>query len=180
MQQIKKWMNTGIIFITCTLLTVMVFMAVWQVFSRYILNSPSTISEEFLRYSLIWISMLGAAYAFGSKKHLAIELFVSKLTSDKARKVNILAEGIVLLFAIVVMIIGGAQTVSLATNQYSAALGIPMSTVYFSLIVSGILIVMYSIISIYEIITKEKVQMYAEEAEADETLHYQNKKEGLH
>ncbi|WP_139785669.1 TRAP transporter small permease [Cytobacillus gottheilii] len=180
MHQIRKWMNKGIAFITCTLLTVMVFMAVWQVFSRYALNSPSTISEEFLRYALIWLSMLGAAYAFGSKKHLAIELFVSRLTPDKAMPVKIIAEGIVLLFAIVVMIIGGTQTVSLAMNQYSAALGIPMSAVYFSLIVSGILISIYSIMSIYEILAKQKEQMYAEEIEAVETLHHQNKKEGLH
>ncbi|WP_411248534.1 TRAP transporter small permease subunit, partial [Shouchella clausii] len=34
----------------------MVLVAIWQVFSRYVLNAPSTFSEEFLRYSLIWVT----------------------------------------------------------------------------------------------------------------------------
>lgn len=179
MQRIRKWMDQSIAFVTCILLAAMVLMAVWQVFSRYVLNSPSTISEEFLRYSLIWLSMLGAAYAFSKKKHLAIELFVSRLPTSKALRFNILSELIVLIFAILVMIIGGTRTVNLSMNQYSAALGLPMGIIYLSLIVSGIFIAIYSIMSIYEIITKQKTQMYADEIEATETLQYQNK-EGLH
>lgn len=70
-------------FITCTIMGFMVIVAIWQVFTRYVLNSPSTISEELLRYSLIWVSMLGAAYAFGNKKHIAIEFIIEKLSPKK-------------------------------------------------------------------------------------------------
>lgn len=168
MQRIRNWMDQGIAFITCTLMAFMVLMAIWQVVSRYFLNSPSTISEEFLRYSLIWVSMLGAAYAFGKKKHLAIELFVSRLTKDKALTANIIAEAVVLLFSILVMVIGGWNTVSISMTQYSAALGIPMGTIYLSIVVSGVLIAIYSATSIYEIITKQKTQTYADEFEAVE------------
>ena len=33
----------------------------WQIFSRWILKDPSTFTEEFMRYMLIWASMLGVA-----------------------------------------------------------------------------------------------------------------------
>uniref|UniRef100_UPI001C3035E3 TRAP transporter small permease n=1 Tax=Bacillus sp. GbtcB13 TaxID=2824758 RepID=UPI001C3035E3 len=50
----KKAVNKAIECLTCTLMAIMVLGAIWQVFTRYVLNSPSTFSEELLRYSLIW------------------------------------------------------------------------------------------------------------------------------
>ncbi|MGJ8675406.1 MAG: TRAP transporter small permease, partial [Pseudoalteromonas sp.] len=35
----------------------------WQVFSRFIMRSPSSYTEELARFLLIWIGVLGAAYA---------------------------------------------------------------------------------------------------------------------
>ena len=44
------------------LLGALVAAVVWQVVSRYLLNSPSSVTEEIARYLLIWVSMLGASY----------------------------------------------------------------------------------------------------------------------
>ena len=163
MEAIKKRINLGIGYISSAILAVMVVMSVWQVFTRYVLNSPSTISEEFLRYSLIWVSMLGAAYAFGNKKHLAIELFVDKLPKSKSLPVHILIEVIILAFAMIVMIIGGLKTVDLTMAQSSAALGIPMGFIYLALPVSGTFIIGYSAISIFEKVKNDKEDMHNEE-----------------
>lgn len=35
---------------------VMVIAVCWQVITRYILNNPSTVTEEALRYLLIWVT----------------------------------------------------------------------------------------------------------------------------
>ncbi len=61
--------------IICMLLGLMVIIACWQVFTRFVISNPSTVSEEILRYSLIWLTMIGSAYAYGKKKHLAVVLF---------------------------------------------------------------------------------------------------------
>ncbi|MDN5569591.1 MAG: TRAP transporter small permease subunit, partial [Paracoccus sp. (in: a-proteobacteria)] len=49
----------------CSLLMVLVVVLARQVISRYLLNAPSSSTEEVLRYGVIWMSLLGAAYATG-------------------------------------------------------------------------------------------------------------------
>ncbi|PAD42353.1 TRAP transporter permease DctQ, partial [Bacillus sp. 7520-S] len=56
MKTFEKVLNRSIEWFTSILMATMVFVAIWQVVTRYILSSPSTFSEEFLRYSLIWIT----------------------------------------------------------------------------------------------------------------------------
>ena len=67
---------------------VMVIAVCWQVITRYILNNPSTVTEEALRYLLIWVTMVGGAYAYGRRKHLAITA-LSKRLSFKGQKIRV-------------------------------------------------------------------------------------------
>jgi TRAP-type C4-dicarboxylate transport system permease small subunit len=163
MQTVRKKVDQTIAFLTCTLMGVMVLIAIWQVFTRYVLNSPSTFSEEFLRFSLIWVSMLGGAYAFGRKKHLAIEFIVEKLSNKKALIVSVVIDIFILCFAVIVMVIGGSRTVMITMAQTSPGLGIPMGYIYLSLPVSGILIIGYSLLSIFEVKNKHKVDLYTDD-----------------
>ncbi|MDN4523015.1 TRAP transporter small permease [Fictibacillus fluitans] len=167
MSMVKKKLDQVLAFITCSIMGFMVIVAIWQVFTRYVLNSPSTVSEELLRYSLIWVSMLGAAYAFGNKKHIAIEFIVEKLSPKKALRISVLIESLVVLFAIIVMVVGGIMTVNITMAQTSASLGIPMGFIYLSLPVSGILVIGYSVINIYEAIVKRKVELYSEKMDGE-------------
>ncbi|MCY7850085.1 TRAP transporter small permease [Bacillus haynesii] len=150
MLALKKAVNKTIECLTCTLMAIMVLVAIWQVFTRYILNSPSTFSEEFLRYSLIWISMLGGAYAFWKKKHLAIEFIVRKLPIKAAVFVHTFIQILLIAFALIVLVLGGSKAVITTMEQSSAALGIPVGFVYLSLPVAGILIIGYSLAGLYE------------------------------
>ena len=42
----------------------------FQVFSRYIIGTSFTWTEEFARFSLIWMTVLGAAYLKAKREHL--------------------------------------------------------------------------------------------------------------
>lgn len=139
-EQINKTLGKGIMFLSSSMFAVMVLVAVWQVVSRYVLNSPSTFSEEFLRYSLIWVTMIGGAYAFHLKKHIAIEMVVNRLGSSAQKVVRMIAQLFLLVFALVVMVYGGIQLVSMTMSQQTVSLGIPMGYVYLSLPISGVLI----------------------------------------
>ena len=147
----------GIISVLCTaIMAIMVIAVCWQVITRFILNSPSTVTEEALRYLLVWTTMVGAAYAYGRRKHLSINLLMKKLSPKAQTVLDIFVQGIVVAFCIIVMIMGGARLCSTAADQSSAALGIPMPYIYSCLIVSAILFIFYALIFIVEDMKKLK------------------------
>ena len=71
------------------LMGLIVLAVLWQVFSRYVLQNPSSVTEEIARYLLIWIGLLGAAYASGQQEHLAINILPPKLHPENRIKLMI-------------------------------------------------------------------------------------------
>ena len=157
-----------IIEIMCTLIMGYMVLAVcWQVITRLILKNPSTLTEEILRYLLVWTTMVGGAYAYGRRKHLSINILTKKLPRNGQKILDIVIQAVIILFSVIVMIMGGMRLVSTTSNQISAALRLPMPYVYASVVVGGVLIIFYSLLFIVEDI-KEMV------AEQDETSVTQN------
>ncbi|GIN13312.1 C4-dicarboxylate ABC transporter [Shouchella clausii] len=139
-EKINDGLGKIIMFLSSAMFGLMVLVAIWQVFSRYVLNAPSTFSEEFLRYSLIWVTMVGGAYAFHLKKHIAIEMVVNRFSDSTQKRARQLVQLFLIAFALLVMVYGGIQLVSLTMSQQTVSLGIPMGFVYLSLPISGLLI----------------------------------------
>lgn len=121
-----------------------------QVFSRYVLSNSPSFTEEFARFSLIWLSILGMAYLTGQRAHLTMDYLYNKFSGEKRKKVAIFIELLIMLFAIVVLIIGGGNLVyiTLSLGQISSALHVPLGYVYAIVPFSGALIIFYSIYNI--------------------------------
>lgn len=140
-----------IIEVLCTLIMGYMVLAVcWQVITRFILKNPSTLTEEILRYLLVWTTMVGGAYAYGRRKHLSINILTKKLPFTGQKILDIAVQAIVIVFSIIVMIVGDMRLVETTSNQISAALHLPMPFVYASILVGGILIIFYALIFIFE------------------------------
>ena len=137
------------------LMTIMVVAVLWQVFSRYVMQSPSSVTEELARYLLIWIGILGAAYAAGQQDHLAINLLEEKLNKENRKKLRIGIDVLIIFFCITVLVIGGGNLVyvNYELGQSSAALEIPLYIVYLVIPLSGFLIITYKV---NEIMNPEK------------------------
>lgn len=71
---IKKVMTKLLAAIATILLSVMTLLVLYQVFTRYVLNSPAAFTEELVRYFLIWTGFVGAAYAFITREHMCLVL----------------------------------------------------------------------------------------------------------
>lgn len=129
------------------LMVIMTLAVSWQVFSRYLLQSSSSFTEEVARYLLIWIGVLGAAYIAGQRQHLAIDILAPKLSEPRRVRLRMAINLLIIAFCIVVMIIGGGNQVYVShiLGQTSAALGLPLSVVYAVLPISGILTTVYKI-----------------------------------
>ena len=128
-----------------TLMAGLVTAVTWQVISRYLFASPSSWTEEVARFLLIWIGTLGAAYAFRTNMHIGLDLLPKKLTGIAARNLRWFTIAIVIVFAVCVLVIGGASLVYLTweLRQYSAVLGLPVSFVYSVIPLTGVLIFIY-------------------------------------
>lgn len=131
----------------------------WQVFSRFALRAPSSVTEELARFLLIWIGILGAAYAYKTRAHLGLDLFLEKATAQAQKKIRIVIELVVLFFAASIMVFGGSSLVSitLELNQISAALGWQMGWIYSVIPLSGLLISLFSINNLYQLIAPSAV-----------------------
>jgi len=134
------------------LMTIMVINVLWQVFTRYVLGSPSSFTDELARYLLIWVGLLGAAYASGKNMHLAINLFPSRLKVGNQRMLAIFVNILIIGFALTTLVIGGGRLVYITSilGQKSAALHISLALVYSVLPLSGFLIIFYSLSDITE------------------------------
>lgn len=134
------------------LMALAVVNVLWQVFTRFILNDPSSFTDELARYLLIWVGLFGAAYATGKRMHLAIDLLRMRLTGRAVHWHGIFVGACVSLFALFVMVVGGLRLVSLSflLGQTSAALQLPLGVVYLALPISGALILVYYTLFIVE------------------------------
>ncbi len=132
------------------LMGVLVINVLWQVASRYLVGQPSAFTDELAGFLLIWVGLLGATYITGKKEHLAIDILHHKLSPEKKRKVDIIINILIALFALAVLIIGGINLVyiTLYLGQISSALQIPVGYVYLVLPLSGMFIIYYSIFDI--------------------------------
>ena len=131
-------------------MSILVIDVLWQVLSRYILSSPSSFTDELAGFLLIWVGLLGAAYAAGKQGHLAIDLLVQRSKPETQKNLLIVINVVVALFALLVMIVGGSWLVAtrFMFNVNSAALHLPLGYVYIVLPFSGVLILYYSILFI--------------------------------
>ena len=59
----------------------MVVLTCWQVFTRYVLQNPSSWSEELVSYLFAWASLLGASLVTGERGHMNIPILVEKMGS---------------------------------------------------------------------------------------------------
>ena len=138
------------------LLASIVVVVTLQVFSRFILQSPSSITEELARFLLIWIGLFGGAYGYHSNAHLGLDIFTNKLSTTSQHIVGVLSHFLIMIFAIVVMIIGGFSLVSLTFEpaQISAALQVEMGYIYYAVPLSGCLIVLISFMKISSLLSQ--------------------------
>ncbi|PCJ93363.1 MAG: TRAP transporter permease DctQ [Flavobacteriaceae bacterium] len=133
-----------------TLVAIMALMVVnvlWQIFTRYVVGTPSSFTDELARYLMIWIGILGAAYVAGKNMHVAIDVIPSRSSEKTQKRLKIIVSILIILFAFFAMVIGGLRLVYITyiLDQQSPALQIPLALVYLVMPLSGSLIIFYKL-----------------------------------
>ncbi len=156
MSRIRDYLNKGLHVLAGGSFVLMTLLTCWQVFTRYILGSPSSWSEELVSYLFAWMTLLGASLVVGERGHMNIPLLVERSAPNVRKALSILAEVIAALFAGIILVYGGIQITDLAMAQRTSALGVPVGVFYTVLPLSGILNIVYCILNIALIMTAEE------------------------
>ncbi|MCI9161826.1 MAG: TRAP transporter small permease [Lachnospiraceae bacterium] len=140
-----KILNKTLEILLGVVVAVMVAGCFWQVFTRFVLNSPSKYTEELLRYLLIWMTMLGVPYAYGKDSHLSINLVTRSFSEKGMLMTKIGIEVLILFLSVFVMIAGGWIVTMNSSGQISPALHMPMELYYLCVPIGGVMMVVYCI-----------------------------------
>ena len=152
MNRVKATMDRLLGGVIALLLAGMVINVVWQVFTRFILRTPSSYTEELARYTMIWVGLLGAAYCSGRRSHLALDLLPMLLKGGARRGLDVLIQLAMFAFALTVLVGGGGRLVwiTFKLGQVSAALQVKLGYVYLALPMSGAFIALYALFALVE------------------------------
>lgn len=166
MQKLTRIIDKSLSWFLVILMIIMVATVSWQVATRYLLNSPSSYTEELASYLLIWISLLGAAYALRLRAHLGIDIMVRRFRAQRRRAAQRFAYGTIIVFSLVGLIFGGGWLVyvTLDLNQLSAAFQLPIGYVYTVIPLSGLITIYYSVVALREIRREKSRESNDEEA----------------
>lgn len=158
LHKIRKGIDTVLSAACVFLFAVMVIVGTYQIVTRFVFNSPSTVSEELLTYTFAWMAMLASAYVFGKRDHMKMSFVVDKLPEGKRRVLDIVIEVLIVVFAAAVLIYGGFTIMNLTMTQKTASLGVSQGIVYAVMPLSGILIAIYGVLNIADMCTGNYVQ----------------------
>ncbi len=152
MDKVKSMMDKILAAMCAFLLGFMTILTGYQVFMRYVVKNPSTMSEDMLSFSFVWVSLLGSALVFGQKDHMKLSLFSDKVKGKGQVALSIFSELLIMIIVISVFLFGGKKFMEVGALQLSPTLNISMDWIYVILPISGILIVVYNVINIVQII----------------------------
>lgn len=149
--KIRNMVNQCLSWLCSILFMLLVVIGTYQIVVRYLFNTPSTVSEELLTYGFTWMALLASALVFGKREHMRMGFLADKISGVKRRILEIFIELLILFFVSVVMVYGGIQIVKLTMSQMTASLGVSMGVIYLAVLISGIMIVIYSILNILDL-----------------------------
>jgi TRAP-type transport system small permease protein len=157
---VKKWVDRFCAWLNIGIVGLMTVLVVYQVVARYVFNSPSAVSEVLSRYLFIWLVLIGGAYVFGLREHMAITFLRDKFTPRIRIVLEMVCELFVMLFALAVMVRGGYFGMSRQMAQLDSALQIPVGYIYAAIPLSGLMIVLYWAYTEYKLIHQLRTHDY--------------------
>ena len=123
-----------------------------QIVSRLFFTATSW-SEETARYLLIWLTFLGACLAFQRGRHIAVTVIADRLPPPAPRITRAFVALVTLTFMITLAKVG-YEYMDLQSYQRSAALQIPMSSVYVIMPLSAGIMAFMALIDLLEALVR--------------------------
>lgn len=144
-KRIWRGVDAAFELLTLVCLVSVVFVVLWQIFGRQVLNSTPSWSEETARVLLVWIGFLTAAIGFREGAHIAISFLVDRLPAALRRIVEWLVPLLTLVFGLYLTFLGAQFTVDTRFATLPGT-GLPRSVLYVMMPVAGFMICLYTVL----------------------------------
>lgn len=136
--------------LTCEISAALIFFVVCllnftQVSGRYLMGSSLNWAEEIMRYSMLWVMMLGGTAAIYRGDHMAMDALTEAAPARWRHLMRSSLFGVAGLFCALLVIHGWPAALSNA-NQSAAASGLPMIIPYMAIPVGGALMIVQIIL----------------------------------
>jgi len=148
LQRTYRKFNTFIKWFLAILMMVIAALTFYQVVMRYVFNNSPSWSEELVRFMFIWSTFLAAAIGIKEHIHIGIDVFVKILPQSVQKIIQTIVYLAIIFFSGYMIKYGWAVT-QMTKRQASPAIGIPMSWIYISVPVMGVLLIMYCIMETF-------------------------------
>ncbi|HNX36156.1 MAG TPA: TRAP transporter small permease [Kiritimatiellia bacterium] len=152
LQKVKSGFIRSLEILVMVMVAMLTLTVLWGVFTRFCLGNQAEYTDELARMLLVWVTMIGAALAFGVKAHLGVDFFVNLLHADARKTLSILVQVVIIALSTVVFMLGGWGLAMGQMGQQLPTLPISRGMVYISIPLGGVLICLFALENLMEII----------------------------
>jgi TRAP-type transport system small permease protein len=133
--------------IACGLLLASIIVVMFlEVVLRYLFKAPFLWTDEYTRLALIWMTFLGVIVAVKRGSHITVDVLVLRFSRPWQKGCALVGKLVFLGFS-VLMILNGIQLTILKMGIPTPALGWSWGLFYFPLVVSGVLVIFWILVS---------------------------------
>jgi TRAP-type C4-dicarboxylate transport system permease small subunit len=129
----------------------------FQVFGRYVLNSSPTWTESLALVLVLYVTLIGAAVGVRDAGHIGMESLLVLVPEHVRNRVELLIHALVMLFGAAMIWNGSVLGMSVASYKIPN-LGLPELIRYVPLLISGVLIISFSIEHVIALVQGKQVE----------------------
>lgn len=158
MNTIKKVLNkidNVIEYLCMATLVILVCIVFTQVFTRYVLGFTPRWSEETAVILMIWLGFITTAIGVKKASHLSISAVVDLLPKPVQKVVFCFDELAVMTYGIILFVYGKDLTIHTMTSTLPAT-QLPAGVLYAVLPVAGVMIIIYTIVRIFDLVLNKQ------------------------
>jgi TRAP-type transport system small permease protein len=138
-------------------LVIIIGIVAWQVFGRYVLNDSPTWAENLAMVLVLYVTLIGAAVGVRDAGHIGMDSLLTLVPDGPRRYISMVIHVLVAAFGAFMVWNGAILGMSVASYKL-ANLDLSEASRYVPLVVSGVLIVLFSIEHLIALLTRTAVE----------------------
>lgn len=142
--EVNKTIRRYLLLLSASGLVVMTVVIGWQVFARFLLNNSPAWSETFSLILMLYYIMLAAAVGVSEGFHLGIKIIIMRLSPTPQKWVMMAVDFLMAVFGLL-MCVNCIRLVQYTHSHIIPTLNVSRAVAYWPFIISGVLIVLFSV-----------------------------------